>query len=306
MSSVLTKYMPLPSEGIVSALWTPTDEQGALLETELREQIARLVRAGVHGLMVLGSTGDFVHFDVPVRKRVAEIVREAAPGLPLMINVSDIRPRVVADLGRHARSIGADSVAILPPWYFHLSQCDLVEFFVRSAEAAGLPAYLYNFPERTGHVVTLDTIRKVAARVPVPGVKQSGADFDYHRDLVELGKELNFVVLSGCEPRLPDSMAWGVRGCISGLSNATPEALVRMYDLIKAGADQEARELAQLLGKLIGIIDRISFPLNVAAAMEARQWKPGAAKALVSPETRAHYGAVVQDVLALQAARKLW
>ena len=69
----------------------------------------------------------------------------------------------------------------------------------------------------------------LAERVPLAGVKQSGADFEYHRALVRLGREKNFVVWTGSDTRIPEAMALGVSGCVSGLANAVPELVVEVF-----------------------------------------------------------------------------
>src|SRR5947208_1685974 len=93
---------------------------------------------------------------------------------------------VVTYFGQFARASSADAVALLPPHFYPLAQADLVEFFVRAGEAADLPVFLYNFPERTGNRISLETIGSVADRVRLAGVNQSGGEFEYHRALVEL------------------------------------------------------------------------------------------------------------------------
>src|SRR5438477_6907073 len=160
--------------GIFPGVWTPTGRSGNLLVSKLRANLAFLKRHGVHGFMALGSTGEFPLLEPRVRRHVLEEVAGAADSLPVVANISDVRPKVVTELGKFARQIGASAVAVLPPHFYHVSQCDLVEFFLRAADAAELPLVLYNFPERTGIRIELDTIAAVAARARVAAVKHSG------------------------------------------------------------------------------------------------------------------------------------
>jgi len=277
----------LPDHGIIPALWTPTDAAGRILEAELTENLAFIRQHPVHGLMVLGSTGEFVHLDLATRRHLLELVAAAMPGLPAMANISDVRPAVVAELGRAARDLGYAAVSLLPPWFFPLHEDDLAEFFIRSAEAAGLPLFLYNFPERTGHRLSLDVIRAIARRVPVAGLKQSGAEFDYHPQLVALGRELGFVVLTGADCRLAEALALGVTGCVGGLANIVPDWMLGVYDAVQAGdAPRVARATARMaaFGR---VVDTVEFPVNVGAAMLARGLKPGVPKSIVSAATQA-------------------
>ena len=283
-------------EGIIVALWTPTDEHGQLLRRELEANLEFVRARNVHGIMPLGSTGEFVHFETAQRKEILELVARRISPLPIIANISDVRPAVVAELAAHARQIGCAAVTALPPWFFPLAQSDLVEFFVRAGEAAELPLFLYNFPERTGLRINLETIAAVAERVPLAGVKQSGAEFSYHRELVQLGREKNFVVLTGADTRLADAMALGVTGCVSGLANVVPEIVLEIFNAMKAGAPARAADAIRIMSAFGGLMDKLEFPLNVSAAMAARGRPAGPLKSIVSPATQARYQALVAEV----------
>jgi 4-hydroxy-tetrahydrodipicolinate synthase len=295
----------LPDHGIIPALWTPTDAAGRVLEPALRQQLERVQDGGVHGLMVLGSTGEFPLLDLPERKRVLELVKPHAPGLPAMAHVSDIRLPVVIELGRHAKSLGYEALSLLPPWYFRVAQDDLVEFFVRAGEACGLPLFLYNFPERTGNRLALETIAAVADRVRVVGVKQSGADFTYHRELVALGREKNFIVLTGADTRLAEAMDFGCTGCVSGIADALPKLMVTVYRAFK---DHEPMAVAEATAKVKAVgalLDTLEFPLNVGALVEAAGLPAGEFKSAVSVRTAARQAELVVRLRELIAAQGL-
>ena len=234
--------MSLPQEGVLVALWTPTDSSGRLDTAVVRANLQFLQRKGLAGLMLLGSTGEFLRLEVAERLRFLEVIRPLAEGWPAMVNVSDARPPAVVQLGQRVRELGFASISLLAPWFYPHSQPDLAEFFARSAEAIGLPVFLYNFPERTGHRIELATISAVADRVRVAGVKQSGAEFGYHRELTALGRARGFAVLTGGETRLAEAMGLGVSGCVSGLANAVPELGGALRGGSPRGPDVRGRE----------------------------------------------------------------
>ncbi|MBI1841724.1 MAG: dihydrodipicolinate synthase family protein [Verrucomicrobia bacterium] len=269
-------------QGVFPALWTPTDQNGRLLEPEFARFIDFGIRSGVSGFMVLGTTGEFPHLEVSERKRVVEAARSRAGGLPLMVNISDIRPRVVAELGRFCKDLGVDAISLLPPYYFTLSQEDLLEFFLRSAEAAGLPAFLYNFPERVGYRISLETAAAFADRAPMLGIKQSGAEFAYHQELVALGRQKHFVVFTGSDTALPEAMALGVVGTVSGLSNALADLVVKVYQGVSQGRGRAEIPEAAWLTEIEGKLSAMEFPFNVGAALAARGFDLGASKMLAS------------------------
>lgn len=292
-------------EGIYCALWTPTGPDGELLERELRANLEFLLSKGVHGLLALGSTGEFLHLEIAQRKKYVETVLAGCDGLPVIVNISDIRPAAVAELGRFSRERNAAAVAILPPYFFPLAQSDLVEFFVRGGEAAQLPVFLYNFPERVGNRISLETIEAVATRIPLAGVKQSGSEFGYHRSLVELGQKKNFVVFTGSDTALPEAMALGVTGCVSGLANALPDLMRAVYDGVKMKVPGSELAAAGRMRQIGVLVDKLEFPLNVAAAIEARGLAQGSPKSVVSPQTRDRYQKLLGDLRFLYREWKL-
>ena len=285
-----------PNEGIIVAVWSPTDEEGRPLTQDLANNLQFIRSKGVHGVMPLGSTGEFLYLDPAQRKHLLREVVEQAQGLTTIANISDINPRVVADLGRFAYATGASAVTVLPPYFYPMAQADLVEFFVQASEAAKLPLFLYNFPERTGNRISLETVAAVADRVRLAGVKQSGGEFGYHEALVQLGHEKGFVVFTGTDTRIVEAMGLGVAGCVSGLANAVPELVMGVYNGVK-GHDPAQAALAGSRMRIVGtLVEGLEFPLNVRAAMEARGLAVGAAKSVVSPSTQSRYRQLVQDL----------
>lgn len=274
-------------EGIYPALWTPTDAQGRLLADEFRQLIRFLSGAGVHGFLALGSTGEFLHLDTDERKRVAEVAIEAAAGLPVLVNVSDIRPRVARELALHAAQVGAAGVTILPPYYFALPQSELAEYFVKVGADVGAPVWLYNFPERTGVKIELETIAAVAERVPLAGIKQSGAEFGYCRDLAKQGREKDFVVFAGADVRIQEALGMGCAGCIGGYANFVPEYMMATYAAVKAGTFDANSVTFQRLHAAGAWADKIAFPINVMAGMQARHLPVGESKIALSATTLA-------------------
>lgn len=282
-------------EGLFPALWTPAGPDGALLRSELAAQVKFLRRGGADGVMALGSTGDFVHLDMAQRQEVLQIVVEAEPGWPLIANCSEINPRRVAEMGRIARQVGAAAISLLPPWFYASAPEDLVEFLVRGAEAAGLPLLIYNFPERTGQRLSLETVAAVCDRVKVVGLKQSGAEFEYHRQLAQLGREKGFTLITGADTRIREAFALGARGVVSGLANALPEWIAGSLKATVTGNAERAAHFATLLDAFAATFQGLQFPHDMGVAMEARGRVAGEPKAWLSEQTRARMAKAILD-----------
>ena len=294
-----------PTKGIFAALWLPTDQDGNLLRDELARNLAFLKQHQVSGVLALGSTGEFPQFDLGQRKAALATVAELAAPLPVIANVSDIRPKAVAELGRFARELGLPAIAIMTPGFFPSSQDDILAHFLHAADTSGLPTFLYNFPELTGTRINLETVTAFADRAPMAGIKQSGREFDYHKQLIALGRERKFSVFSGADTRLPEVFALGADGCIGGLVNMAPDLMVHLYRVCREGRPGETGPAFERLKQIGASIDRLTFPLNVAAGMEARGLATGAPKAIVSPASAKLYREIVADLKELYRAWKL-
>jgi 4-hydroxy-tetrahydrodipicolinate synthase len=298
--------MPSPIlSGVVAALWIPTDTNGRLLDDALRRQIALLKTGGCHGILALGSTGEFVHFSEAERAALLARITELAAPLPVMANVSDVSPHVAVRLARVAKSVGCVGTAVLPPWYFAVGDDDQLAFFLRVAEATDLPTLLYNFPERVGNRISLATIAAFADRALMGGVKQSGAEFSYHHELVALGRAKGFPVFTGADTRLPETLALGCAGTICGLANLVPGLLTQTYAACTKGSPADANIPASQLTEIGRIMSQVPFPLDVSAGVLARGLDPGAHKSVVSAATEARYDRVVAELRAKFAEWRL-
>jgi 4-hydroxy-tetrahydrodipicolinate synthase len=278
-----------PHSGILAALWIPTDAQGRLKQRALARHLAWLRLKGVQGVLALGSTGEFPYFELKQKQAVLERIAELAAPLPVIAHITDIRPKAVAELGRFAHRLGLAGVAVMPPSFFKVSQADLLAFLLRAAEAADLPVLLYNFPELVGNRIGLETVAAFAQRAPMAGIKQSGAEFEYHKALIALGRQKGFAVFSGADTRLPEVLALGAVGCIGGMVNFVPEPMVGIFNAWTQDRRSGMAGPAKALVEIGAVIDQLTFPLNVAAAMEARGLDPGVPKAIVSRSSAAIY-----------------
>jgi 4-hydroxy-tetrahydrodipicolinate synthase len=290
---------PVRPGGIYSAQWIPTDATGRIDRSSLAAHIEFERRAGIDGVLALGSTGEFPHFSADERKAALEIVAELAAPLPVLANVSHVGPRTAIELGRHARSLGVAAVALMPPMFYPVSQPDVLAYFLHVADAVALPVMLYNFPELAGKRIELATVAAFAERAPMVAIKQSGGEFDYHRELVALGREKGFVVMSGADVRLTEAFALGAAGCIGGLVNVVPELMVHIDRVSRRGGPGDVTVAAAAMRELGRILDQLTFPLNVAAGLEARGFSPGTPKGVVSAESRTLYEKIVAETRSL-------
>lgn len=287
---------PFLPRGIFSAQWIPTDDQGALDRPALHTLLEFERQHGIHGVLALGSTGEFPYFTIDARKRLLAAVAEIASPLPVIANVTDIRPTAAIELGCFAASLGLPAIALMPPSFYPMSAADMLAHFLHVAEHVPLPVMLYNFPELTGKRIEPETVAAFAQRAPMCAIKQSGSEFSYHQTLVALGREHGFVVMSGADTRLPEAFALGAAGCIGGLVNIVPDLMVHVYrSCVERGAD-DVEPAASQIRQVGDSLNRLSFPLNVGAGITARGLPIGQPKRVVSPESHRLHAEVVDEL----------
>jgi 4-hydroxy-tetrahydrodipicolinate synthase len=290
---------PYRPSGFYSAQWIPTDSAGRLDRASLAAHLAFEKRAGIDGVLGLGSTGEFPHFSPDERKHALAAIAELAAPLPVIANITDLRPRAAIELGRFAKLLGLPAVALMPPIFYPMAQDDILAYFLHVADAVDLPVMLYNFPELTGKRIDLPTIAAFADRAPMCAIKQSGGEFAYHRELIALGREKNFVVMSGADTRLTEVFAMGAAGCTGGLVNIVPELMIDIYRCSAAGRPADASVSAARMVELGRVIDQLAFPPNVAAGLAARGFAPGASKSILSPTSQRLAAKIESELRAL-------
>lgn len=271
--------------GVYSAQWIPVAADGKVDRTALRLHLRWERSQGVAGVLALGSTGEFPFFTLDERKEIVAMLAELGEGLQLIVNVSDIRPAAAVELARSSREAGAIAVALMPPMFFPVSPADMLAYFLHVADGTELPVMLYNFPELTGKRIPLEVVAAFADRAAMAGIKQSGAEFEYHRELIALGREKGFAVMSGADTRLPEAFEMGATGCIGGLVNIVPDLMVGIYRAIQEGRPEDATTAAARMTGIGRVIDQLTFPQNVAAGLVARGFHPGVPKSILSAES---------------------
>lgn len=290
-----------PRSGIHAALWIPLDEAGNLKREALAAHLAWLREKGLHGVLALGSTGEFARMSLRQKEEVLAAVVEFAGPLPVIANISSINLSEVVALGQAAQRVGAVGAALMPPPFFPVPQEDILEFFLRAAEAVDLPFYLYNYPEVTGNRVGLEVIAEFADQALMFGIKQSGGELGYHDDLIALGLEKNFSVFTAADPQLATYLDKGAAGCLGGVANFLPEYMVQVFNACHAKRSFAVRETSARLARAGEVLSPLCLPHNVRAAVEARGFDPGAFKTVVSPATLAAYRQAVEQLRALYA-----
>lgn len=286
-------------EGVWTALWTPIDAEGKLIKPAIKHHIELLKKAGVHGIVVGGSTGEFRRITLQCRLELLEWVVACAGSMPVMVNISVEILDHLKPLAKAALEHKVAGVLVLPPSFYPVSQQDLIAYFTYVSKLTkDLPFILYNFPECIRNPIEAETIIQLSETIQLAGIKQSGSSFEYHRELAEIGNQKGFIVFTGSDSRLPDAMQMGVGASIGGLTNAIPELIVEVFKKVKS--KQNCDSAQHQIDQIKGIIKPLFFPYDVGALMQARGLEIGVDKTIRSAQSKTLQAKVVEELKALE------
>jgi 4-hydroxy-tetrahydrodipicolinate synthase len=227
---------------VVVALTTPFGADGSVDEGPLAEHVAFLVDAGVDAVMPCGTTGEGPLLEPGEVETVVRAAIGAAGGrAAVLAHVGRPSTRATADLAERALAVGAEGVSAVVPYYYALSDDEVVEHYRGLLAAAdGSPSYAYTIPARTGNELSTDAVRTLAAD-GLRGVKDSTKSWERHLEYLDTGVE----VLTGTDAFVVESLRAGSAGCVSALANVRPDLLCRARE----GEDVQA-EISALRERL--------------------------------------------------------
>lgn len=232
-------------KGIITPIVTPMREDESVNVEELRNQVNRLIAAGVHGIFPFGTNGEGYILNEKEKEQVLSVVIEETGGrVPVYAGTGCISTRDTIRMSQMAEAAGADVLSVITPSFAQASQNELYEHYEAVAKAVKLPVVLYNIPARTGNSLAPTTVEKLSHIDNIAGAKDSSGNFDNMLQYIELTKGRNFAVLSGNDSLILWNLLAGGTGGIAGCSNVYPKNMVAIYENFIKG-DMEAARNAQ-------------------------------------------------------------
>lgn len=275
--------------GIFTPHMIPLDNRGQINEAELRRLIEFLITRGVHGLYPNGSTSEFTRFSEAERREIVRIVADQARGrVQLMPGAAEANVQLTLEACEYYHSLGCDAAAVVPPYYFKLSQPAVREYYATLARHSPIGILLYNIPQFS-NPITIDTMKRLSEYPRIVGVKDSSRDLPFFMNLINELRPLrpDFCYLTGCEEIFVPAMLVGADGGTIATSGVVPELVVKMYDLARGGNLDEAMRLQYSLLLLIkATIFGVSFPEGIREALKLRGFEMGQSRQPLAPEER--------------------
>ena len=208
----------------------------ALVEYQIAE--------GSHGIVVNGTTSEPSTLTAEERATLVRVAVEASrKRIPVVAATGSQSHAETVWLTEQAVSAGADAVLVVTPYYIRPPQRGLVEYFVDVGRRTALPFLIYHIPGRAAVSVELDTMERIAERLPtLVGIKQAVNDLGFVSQLLDrFGPE--FRVFVGLEELSFPMLAIGASGLMNAVGNLAPRKVARLYEAVASRDLDEARRL---------------------------------------------------------------
>lgn len=225
--------------GIIPPVSTIFTAEGQLDKQGTAALIDDMIAAGVDGLFFLGSGGEFSQLNAEERKAIARFAIEHVDRrVPVLIGTGGTNARETVELSQHAQQAGADGIVVINPYYWKVSEQNLVGFFQQVADSVTLPVMLYNFPALTGQDLTPALVKTlVDSRQNIVGIKDTIDSVAHLRSMIQTVKAAHphFTVLCGYDDHLFNTLLLGGDGAISASGNFAPQISVKLLEAFRDG-----------------------------------------------------------------------
>jgi 4-hydroxy-tetrahydrodipicolinate synthase len=253
--------------GTYTALVTPFS-RGAVAYAELRKLVDVQIKAGISGLVPVGTTGESPTVTHEEHNDIIRATIEAAKGrVPVIAGTGSNSTHEAINTTQAADEAGADGMLVVAPYYNRPTQEGLFQHFAQIAEATDKPIILYSIPGRCGVEIGVPVIERLRAKYPhVAHIKEAGGSVDRVDQIISaLGKDIT--VLSGDDSLTLPFMAVGAKGVVSVASNLLPREVSKLVDLALANDYPKARALHRRLYPVFKTLFIESNPAPVKLAM---------------------------------------
>jgi 1-pyrroline-4-hydroxy-2-carboxylate deaminase len=235
--------MSVSWRGVFPAITTQFRPDGALDLASTQRGIEEQIRAGVHGLIMLGTVGENCSLDPQEKRQILAAAKEvAARKVPVLSGVAEYTTAQAAAFARDCEKIGIDGLMVLPGMVYKADEREALAHFRAVAAASGLPIMIYNNPPAYNVDVTPEGFKELASERRVVAIKESSEDTRRLVDIVNLTGD-RYTLFCGVDDLLLESMLLGAVGWVSGLVNVFPKESVRLWELASKGDMERAKAI---------------------------------------------------------------
>jgi len=219
-------------KGIIPPMITPLKADFSLDISHTEILIEHLIEGGVHGIFILGTTGEFAGLSSIVKRDLIRITCQRVKGrVPILVGVTDCSFKESLDLAAIAHSFGANAVVAAPPFYMNIGQEELINYYQKLADFVELPLFLYDMPSHVKINIEVETAVTLSKHSNIIGIKDSSGKIENFQALcAAFRQQPEFKIFVGPEEILAETLKIGGDGGVTGGANLFPELYVALYE----------------------------------------------------------------------------
>jgi len=260
--------------GVFPYLVSPVDAEGHIKTDVLAKLCDDLIKAGVHGLTPLGSTGEFAYLSREQRESVVRTTIEAADKrVPVIAGVASTSTADAVDQARRYQALGADGILAICEAYFPLKDAQIESYFRAIANAVDIPVVMYTNPNFQRSDLTLDVIARLAQHPRIVAIKDASTNTG--RLLSILNRTTDIDVFSASAHIPAAVMMIGGVGWMAGPACVVPKQSVRLYELCRAKKWDEAMVLQRELWRINEAFARFNLAACIKAGLQFQGYDVG-------------------------------
>jgi len=292
--------------GVFPYLVSPIDASGGVMDQVLTRLCNDLIASGVHGLTPLGSTGEFAYLSWPQRRRIVEVVVQAAKGrVPVIAGVASTTIADAVFQAREMESLGCDGILAILEAYFPITEEGVFSYFKAIAEAVSLPIVLYTNPNFQRSDLSLPVIDRLSQ---IPNIRYiKDASFNTGRLLSIINRVEGRMKVFAASAHIPACvMLIGGVGWMAGPACVVPRQSVELYELCLKGAWDKALTLQRRLWNVNQIFAKYNLAACIKAGLELQGYAVGAPlppQQALSPEGTKEVRQILEELGALPMRR---
>jgi 4-hydroxy-tetrahydrodipicolinate synthase len=290
--------------GVFPYLVSPVDAGGRILTDVLGRLVSDLIKAGVHGLTPLGSTGEFAYLNRVQRDAVVKTTIEAsAKKVPVIAGVASTATADAIEQAKACQKFGADGILAILEAYFPLKDTQVESYFRAIADAVDIPVVLYTIPQFQRSDLSLDVIARLSEHPRIRYIKDASTNTG--RLLSIMNRAPRMKVFSASAHIPVAVMLIGGVGWMAGPACIVPRQSVRLYELCRAGQWPEAMKLQRDLWRINEAFARFNLAACIKAGLQIQGYAVGdpvPPQAALGPADREAVEAILADVARLEMA----
>jgi len=232
--------------GVVPPLVTMLNSDKDIDEKGMRKLIEYAISGGVHGIFLMGTTGEGMRItDKECEKALRIAVDQANGKVAVLMGCSDFGTRRTLERIRMAEESGADAAVVTIAYYLPgFSSEEIVRYYKQLAQESKIPVFIYNLPVKNQPVIELDAIEELSYVENIAGIKDSSQNWEHLDQLIaRLKGRDDFRIFVGTEVLLVKSLMSGAHGCVPSIANVIPDLCVNLYKAIQSNNMEQVKAL---------------------------------------------------------------